>query len=157
MANTEKIILRKGDDVIVNTEDICNVFNDCFINAANDMCQPDNKNIDGPLEDIFLAYKDHPNIKEIQRRHAADTNEMFKFNHVTEIDIYRKLSSLNTRKASGYDQQPPRLLKLSAPILSYTLLPIINNAFEYNVFPSDIKHAKVSPLFKKDDKMNAEK
>ncbi len=28
-------ILRKGDDVIVNTEDICNVFNDCFINDAN--------------------------------------------------------------------------------------------------------------------------
>ncbi len=82
---------------------------------------------------------------------------MFKFNHVTEIDICRKLSSLNTRKASGYDQQPPRLLKLNAPILSYALLPIINNAFEYNVFPSDLKHAEVSPLFKKDDKMNEEK
>ncbi len=67
---------------------------------------------------------------------------MFKFNHVIEIDIIKKLSSLNTGKASGYDQQPPRLLKLSAPILSYTLLPIINNAFEYNVFLSDIKHAE---------------
>ncbi len=51
MANTEKNILREGDDVIVNTEDICNVFNDYFINAANDMCETDNKNIDGPLEE----------------------------------------------------------------------------------------------------------
>ncbi len=49
---TEKNIFRKGDDGIVNTEDICNVFNDCFINAATDMCEPDNINIDGPLEDI---------------------------------------------------------------------------------------------------------
>ncbi len=121
------------------------------------MYEPDKINIDRPLEDIMLAYKDHPSIKEIQRRHAVDTNEMFKFNHVTEIDIFRKLSSLNTRKASGYDQQPARLLKLSAPILSYTLLPIINNAFEYNVFPSDLNHAEVSPLLKKDDKMNEEK
>ncbi len=45
----------KGNDVIVNTEDICNVFNDCFINAANDMCEPDNINIDGPLEDIYFS------------------------------------------------------------------------------------------------------
>ncbi len=103
------------------------------------MCEPDNINKDGPLEDIFLAYKDHPSIKEIQRRHAVDTNDMFKFNHVTEIGIFRKLSILNTRKASGYDQQPPRLLKLSASILSYTLLPIINNAFENNIFHSDLK------------------
>ena len=153
----EKIILRKGDDVIVDTKDICNVFNDCFINAANEMCEPDNINIAGPLEDIFLAYKDHPSIKEIQRRHAVDTNDMFKFSHVTEVDIFKKLSTLNSRKASGYDEQPPHLLKLGAPILSYTLLPIVNNAFAYNVFPSDLKHAEVSPLFKKDDKMNEDK
>ncbi len=53
----ENIYLGKGDDVIVNTEDICNVFNDCFINAANDVCQLDNINIDGPLEDIFLPIR----------------------------------------------------------------------------------------------------
>ncbi len=82
---------------------------------------------------------------------------MFKVNHVTEIDIFRKLFSLNTRKASGYDQQLPCLLKLIAPILSYRRLHIINNAFEYNVFPSSLKHAEVSSLLKKDDKMNEEK
>ncbi len=72
----KNFILQKGDDVIINTEDVCNVFNDCFINAANNMCEPDNINIDGPLEDIFLACKDHPSIKEIRRRHAVNTNEM---------------------------------------------------------------------------------
>jgi hypothetical protein len=64
---------------------------------------------------------------------------------------------LNSRKASGYDQQPPHLLKLGAPVLSYALLPIVNNAFVYNVFPSDLKHADVSPLLKTHDKMNEEK
>ncbi len=92
------------------------------------MCEPDNINKDGPLEDIVLAYN-HPSIKEIQRRDARDTN-MFKFIHVPEIDVFRKLFILNTRNVSGYNQQPPHLLKLSAHILSYTLLPIIKNAFE---------------------------
>ncbi len=64
---------------------------------------------------------------------------------------------LNTKKASGYDEQPQGLLKLGDPILSYRRLPIINNSFEYNVFPSDLKHAKRSPLLKLDDKMNHEK
>ncbi len=71
------------------------------------MCEPDNINIDGPLKDIFLTYKDHPCILEIQRGHAVDTNNMFKFDHFTEIDIFGKFSILNTRKAGGYDQQPP--------------------------------------------------
>ncbi len=67
------------------------------------------------------------------------------------------LSSLNSRKACGYDGQPPCLLKLATPILSFTLLPILNNAIEQNVLPTDLKYAEVIPLFKKDDKMNKEK
>ncbi len=67
------------------------------------------------------------------------------------------MSSLNSRKACGYDGQPPRLLKLGAPILSFTLLPILNNAIEQNVFPTDLKYAEVIPLFKKDDKMYKKK
>ncbi len=61
-------------------------------------------------------------VKKIQRKHAVDTNDILKFNPITEIDIFRKLSFLNTRKACGCDQQPPRLQKLSAPILSFYLL-----------------------------------
>ncbi len=67
------------------------------------------------------------------------------------------MSSLNSRKACGYDGQLVHLLKLGAPILSFTLLPILNNAIEQNVFPIDLKYAEATPLLKKDDKMNMEK
>ncbi len=66
------------------------------------------------------------------------------------------MSSLNSRKRCGYDGQPPCLLKLGAPILRFTLLPILNNAIEQNVFPTYLKYAEVTPLFTKDDKMNKE-
>ncbi len=79
------------------------------------------------------------------------------FHAVTQVDIFKQLSSSNSRKACGYDGQPPRLLKLRAPIISFTLLPILNNAIEQNVFPTDLKYAKVTPLLKKDDKMNKDK
>ncbi len=86
----------------------------------------------------FLAYKDRQCIKEKQIRHAVDDNDMFKFNHVTQVYIFRKLSileALDHKVAGAYDHQPPSLFKLRAPILSYTLLPILNNALEYNVSP----------------------
>ncbi len=62
------------------------------------------------------------------------------------------MSSLNSSKACGYDGQPPRLPKLGAPILSFILLPILNNAIEQNVFPTHLKYAEVTPLFRKDDR-----
>ncbi len=70
--------------------------------------------------------------------------EQLKFHAVTQVDIFKKLSSLNSRKACCYDGQPPRLLKLGAPILSFTLLPVLNNNIQQNVFPTDLKYAEVT-------------
>ncbi len=49
----DKIILNDGENVIVNTKDVCNVFNEYFINTANDMSKPDHSDIEGPLDDII--------------------------------------------------------------------------------------------------------
>ncbi len=56
------------------------------------------------------------------------------------------LQSLNSRNVCGYDGQPPRLLKFNALLLNFTLLPILNNSIEHNVFPTDLKYAEVSLL-----------
>ncbi len=42
----DKIIFKEGDIVIANTKDVCNVFNEYFINTANDIL-------------TILIYKDH--------------------------------------------------------------------------------------------------
>ncbi len=145
----DKITLTEGDNVIPNTKDVCNVFNEYVINTANDMSEPDHIDIEGPLDDILIAYQNHPSINEIKRRHTVDNDEQFEFHTVTQVDIFKKLSSLNSRKACGSDGQPPHLFKLGAPILSFTLLPILNNAIEQNVFPTDLKYAVVTPLLRK--------
>ncbi len=85
----------------------------------------------------------------MKRRHTVNDDEQFEFRAVTQVDIFKKLSSLNSRKACGYDGQPPRLLNVVAPILSFTLLPILNNAIEQNVFPTVLKYAEVTPLLQK--------
>ncbi len=113
------------------------------------MSEPDHIDMEGPLDDILSEYQNHHSINEIKRRHTVYDDEQFEFHVVTQVDIFKKLSSWNSRKACGYDGQPPRLLKLGASILSFTLLPILNNAIEQNVFPTDLKYAEVTPYSKK--------
>ncbi len=92
------------------------------------MSEPDHIDIEGPLDDILSAYQNHPSINEIRQRHSVDDDEQFEFHVVTQVDIFKTLSSLNSRKVCCYHGQPPRLLKLGVSILSFTSLPIINNA-----------------------------
>ncbi len=51
------ITLKEGDNVIANTKDVCNVFNEYFINTANDMSEPGHIDIEGPLDDMLSAFK----------------------------------------------------------------------------------------------------
>ncbi len=59
----DKIILKEGENVIANTKDVYNVFNEYFINTANDMSEPDHIDIEGPLDDILSAYQNQPQYK----------------------------------------------------------------------------------------------
>ncbi len=47
--------------------------------------------------------------------------------------------------------------KNGAPVLKNTLLPITNQSIASSNFPSDLNTAEMSPIFKKNDKMNKEK
>ena len=63
---------------------------------------------------------------------------------------------LNSNKASGYDCIPPKTLKDSVSIVKDPLTQLFNTSVKDNLFPSDLKYANVSPLFKKDDNTNKE-
>ncbi len=52
-------------------------------------------------------------------------------------------------KATGYDQIPPKTVKLCSKELSQTLTELVNNAFKQNIFPDDMKRVEVTPIFKK--------
>ena len=60
--------------------------------------------------------------------------------------------NLNVRKSTGLDNIGPRILKLSANVITPTLLFIINKSVSTDKFPSVWKEAKVKPLFKNGSK-----
>ncbi len=70
---------------------------------------------------------------------------------VTREEINMYLSNLKTNTAPGYDEIPPRLLKITAQYIDIPLTHIINLCFQQGCFPDKLKIAKVIPIFKSGD------
>ena len=95
-------------------------------------------------------YEDHPSIQDI-RLHMTRTD--FSFKHTTSEVTENILKTLDTKKATGSDGIPAKLLKPIAPSLSHHLTQIFNQSVDTGTFPDDAKQADVVPLFKKGDNL----
>ncbi len=155
--STTTINLREGDEVVTDTNEVCNIFNDYYINAVNDLCEDECVKLDGSIEHIEKVYANHPSVQAIKRNQETDSVTKFEFQLVTNEALCNKMKCLKSNKACGFDGQPPRLIKLGAPVLSLSMLPIVNLSISTSIFPCELKKAEISPVFKKDDRMNKEK
>jgi hypothetical protein len=147
------IILKENDHVVTDTSDLCEIFANFFSTVANSIGRPDHIDLSKP--DFLLTtidkHKNHESVKAILERHTG--NVTFEFKPVDNEYVYKLLCKLNIHKATGYDNIPPKMVKLCAKELSVTLTECINCAFKDNIFPEDMKKAEISPIFKKKDDM----
>ena len=96
-------------------------------------------------------FSDHPSVTDI-------TNTMktayFSFRHTTPTEVEKVMQSLDTKKATGPDRIPAKLIKPAAGPLSHQLTKVFNQCVDNNEFPSDAKLAEVVPVHKKNDNLN---
>ena len=85
-----------------------------------------------------------------------NTNRMMYLTPVTEDDLYKIVMNLNNNKSIGVEDIPTKIFKECFNQLKKTLLHIINISFSTGVFPEILKTAKVTPIYKKDDKLLSE-
>ncbi len=71
------------------------------------------------------------------------------FSRVTESDICVKLKTLNSKKATGYDNIPPKLINLGAECLAGPIAKLVNRCIETSTFPEMLKRAEVTPASRK--------
>ena len=64
------------------------------------------------------------------------------------------IKRLNPKKATGFDQIPPKLVKIAGPVIAPVLVNLINASILANYFPDELKVASVVPVFKKDDRLS---
>ena len=73
----------------------------------------------------------------------------FQFDPVDASQVYKLLQSLSISKATGIDRIPAKVLRLAAPVISWSLASIFNTSIASKTFPIEWKVARVSALHKK--------
>ena len=67
---------------------------------------------------------------------------------VSSKHVKKLLKNIEQKKSTGIDKIPPKLVQLSADILSTPLSNAVNNSTLKGKFPDDAKVASISPLDK---------
>ncbi len=87
-------------------------------------------------------------VKRLYSKQGVLPNS-FSFAKVSVNQITKMLEELQVSKSTGLDDIPARFLRDAADIIAPTVTFIVNLSLETGIFPSDMKIAKIIPLFKK--------
>ena len=99
---------------------------------------------------IIEKYKNHLRIKAIQD--TFHVKKEFKIEEAKVEQVNKILRNINSRKATGPDKIPPKIVKMSANIIDSHLTNIINSDLKRNAFSDSAKVASICPMFKEKGK-----
>ena len=152
-----KISLIQNDDVISDELKVAKSFSSFFEDAVNSLGikkdEQRNKNfgLSNPVEIAINNFEQHPSIKLIKEN--VSTTTTFSFMPTETDDIIKEISNLDNKKNGTFKNIPTRRLKDVSDICSPILASIWNEEILINKhFPTNLKLADVTPVFKKKDK-----
>ena len=143
--------MQEHDQIVTRTSDVCDIFNDHFVNIASSIGFDDDITT---VESAVLKHCDHPSIVKIKDRHKNMIN--FSFKPVTVDNIKERLKVINPKKATGFDNVPGKLLRIAHDEFSVPLASLINACMRNDTFPNIMKYAELNPIHKKSDKLEKE-
>ena len=158
----EHIVLNNNDIIVNESPDVCNIFNKYYNNVATNIgqdpreitCYDKDADFDVYMNKVLQMYSDHPSINAIQSSQPnMSSTSAFCFKKVSHNDVCKRLEKLKDRKSPGYDNIPPKLVKIGASVLCYPLQHLINKSVDSSVFPDALKNAEIIPVFKKGDNL----
>lgn len=85
-------------------------------------------------------------------KRQLNNKAVFKFIHVSVPEVRKHLKDLKRKKSEGLDEIPNCILKDCAHELAPQIAHIINLSLTSSQIPSDLKTAKVSPIYKDGEK-----
>ena len=126
------------NDIIDDPKEIANKFNYFFQNIGPKLAST----IQLPQNKSFQTYLKRPCKRE------------FNFKDVTETDVEKIIDKLKPKTSVGYDGFSTRLLKEIKHSIIRPLTLLINQSLHTGVFPDALKIAKITPVYKNNDKSN---
>ena len=127
-----------NDQIVNDPIDIANKFNEFFINV-------------GPnLASKIPSVPTHASVRDTMP--SPNPFSMF-IEPCTEHEIINITNNLNNSKGIGLDGYSVKVVKYVINDIAYPLCKIFNQSFLIGIFPDKLKHAKITPIFKSDDKL----
>jgi hypothetical protein len=133
----KKIVLESDGKIINKSSEVCEKFNSYFVNVAKDI----GKHI------VTFSPETHTSVKAIEENKTQITH--FDFNETDTDTVEKIINKINSKKATGADNFPAKLLKIGSPVLSRIITNLINSSITSGVFPDKLILALVTPLYKK--------
>ena len=129
-----KSFLVKGEE-ISGDENIANAFNEFFVSIGSELASKFNTNQD-------------------YEKYVKPSKYIFFWRKVTEEDISKIIKSLKNKGSSSFDGVSNMLVKKLHDVLLTPLTKIVNDSLDSGHVPSQLKLAKVIPLYKSGDPKN---
>ena len=157
------IILINVDDMINDDKAFAKTFNEHYVNTIerSSGLKPEKMKFENSLntgrnilQSIIDCYKDHPSICKIKSGVSSKSFSDSDFSRnilVTSDEIEKMFKSLNSKKATGTDRLPIKLVKLASEVLSKPLSIAMNNGIISSNFTDRAKVVTVVPINKKTD------
>ena len=86
--------------------------------------------------------------KTVETYLKSTVSSQFEFKLITDHDVLKLVGEILPKTSSGYDNLSSKALKQFAPIIHPAIRLIINQSLFTGIFPQNLKHAIVSPIYK---------
>ena len=147
--NNNGIVLNEGNDTIVDSQKVSDILFDYFANIALSIGFDDEI---VATDEAIATHRTHPSVHKIRENHG-ELAESFSFHCINPETVLVKLKCINSKKATGFDNIPGKLIRLAHRELASPLSKLINGCILSNSFPGIMKCAELSPVYKKQDKL----
>ena len=104
------------------------------------------------IADKIVNILNHDNKSYLESLRKNRVSFSFYLSPVTEIEVETLIDSLSSSKSRDYFGLNSDSLKLAKKELLTQITYFINQCFENGIYPENLKHSKVTPIFKKGDK-----
>ena len=135
------------------------MFNTFFVNVVSNLgivikesLLVNSVETNDPIVNIIEQHKTHPSIRLI-KEHTTQLDNRFSFEQITYEDIHKEKRKLDCMKASQDTDIPSNIFKENADIFANFLNFNHNKAVSDCEFPPSFKNANVSPIYKKDARL----
>ena len=151
------ITLIEGNEIVTDPSACAEILNNFFVNSIKTLDidrglhTVNTEIIVDPVEKAIEVFKSHPSIIRINQEGFAPNN--FSFQYVTENDISLVIKNIDASKSYQKENILPKLLKDNDDICALVIYNDMNQNISKGQFPSNLKHADISPIFKKIERL----